>query len=82
MCGYKFEHVLKESMNYSNLKGVGGGVGAHAGVSVRAFPWHVCVILFNYRSGSEVEANSAIITGNTSFNILWKSTPCVSFCVS
>lgn len=42
----------------------------------------VCVILFNYRSGFETEANSAIITGNTSFNILWKSTPCVSLCVS
>lgn len=36
---------------------------------------YACVILFNYRSGFEAEANSAIITGNTSFNILWKSTP-------
>lgn len=51
-------------------------------VCVRAFLWHVCVILFNYRSGFEAEANSAIITGNTSFNILWKSTPRVSFCTS
>lgn len=38
---------------------------------------YACAILFNYRSGFEAEANSAIITGNTSFNILWKSTLCV-----
>lgn len=38
---------------------------------------YACAILFNYRSGFEAEVNSAIITGNTSFNILWKSTPCV-----
>ena len=40
-----------------------------------------CAVLFNYRSGFEAEANSAIITGNTSFNILWKSTLCVCVCV-
>lgn len=39
---------------------------------------YACAILFNYRSGFEAEANSAVITGNTSFNILWKSTLCVS----
>lgn len=48
------------------------------GVFVRAFTLaFACAILFNYRSGFEAEANSAIITGNTSFNILWKSTLCV-----
>lgn len=40
-----------------------------------------CAILFNYRSGFESEANSAIITGNTSFNILWKSSERVWVCV-
>lgn len=84
-CGWVYVQILAcvtraRELQRSSHKSAPRSVCARGSGSVFVcFTWaYACAILFNYRSVFEAEANSVIITGNTSFNILWKSTLCVS----